>query len=175
MIEDDIREGLLGAFPAGFMLILANGNGPRPAGMYGTVRVETSSSAPAHVSRPSVNLPSPSFGQRQLAAHHAGQVEVQVFGEGSYDVLTTVVLMLDSIQAMEAAELAGVVFGTTQRVDHIPALRDDSEYESRAVASIPFSYTRRVIEPVPVIETVEGSVSVSGAPPATFRSHHGEN
>ena len=175
MIDDDILAGLQGAFPPGFVLIQAHGNGPRPSGVYGTVRIESSASAPAHVGRLSVTQPLPALGRRELAAHHSGQVELQVFGEGSFDILSTAVLMLDSLAGIDSADAAGVVFGTTQNVQSVPALRNASEYEDRAVASIPFSYTRRVIEPVPVIETVEGSVSVPGAPPVTFRSHHGEN
>lgn len=175
MIDDDVLAGLQGAFPPGFMLIHAHGNGPRPVGVYGTVRIESATAAPAHVGRLSAPDPIPAFGRRELAAHNSGQVEVQVFGEGSYDILSAAVLMLDSLAAIDSADAADVVFGTTQSVQNVPALRNASEYEPRALASIPFAYTRRVIEPVPVIETVEGSVSVSGAPPVTFRSHHGEH
>lgn len=175
MIEDKVRDGLLGAFPAGFQLILANQNGPRPDGMYGTVRIESARSSPAIAGRSEAIQPAPTFAARELASHHNGTVEVQVFGTGAFDTLSAAVLMLDSLAAIESADAAGVVFGTTQNIVNEPALRNAAEYEERALASIPFAYTRRVIESVPVIETVEGSASVSGAPPATFRSHHGEN
>lgn len=175
MTDDDIRTALLPAFPAGFALIVANENGPRPPGVYGTVRVENSRRLPSQHEPIAVPAPVPALAQRANDAHRTGQVEVQVFGKGSYDLLDFAIQSLDTEAAMAAAEALNVVFGNTQDLQSVPVLRNASEFEPRAVASIPFAYTRRVVEQIAIFETIEGVALVDGLPPLPFSVNPADN
>lgn len=168
MTDDQVRTALLPAFPAGFTLIVANENGPRPPGMYGTVRVENSRRLPSHNDQTETPDPIPALGQRGNDAHRTGRVEVQVFGTGAYDALDTAIQRLDTEAAMDAAEAVSMVFGRTQDLQSVPVLRNASQFEERAVASFPFAYTRRVVEQIPVFETIEGEALVNDLPPLPF-------
>lgn len=163
MIEDDIRTALIPCLP-GVEIIIANENGPRPPGLYASVRLESAHDMPTHIGPASAPDPIPALGVRELAAHRVGLVEVQVYGVGSYDTLETAMLRTSTEGAMAAAEAVGLVFGTVQDLQSVPALRNESQWEPRAVCSLPFAYTRRVAEAVPVIETVEGTISIEGLP-----------
>lgn len=163
MIEDDVRTALLPAFP-GIEVIHANQNGPRPDGLYVTMRIETAHEMPAHIARPTTPQPIPALGSRDLGAHRVGQIELQCFGAQGYDTLEMAGLRLVSEACIEAAEAVGVVFGVTADLQNVPALFNESQWEPRAVCSLPFAYTRNIVEAVPVIETVQGTISIEGLP-----------
>jgi hypothetical protein len=163
MIEDDVRTALLPAFP-GLEVIHANQNGPRPDGMYVSVRIETAHEMPAHVGALTAPQPIPAFGSRPLGAHRVGQIELQCFGAQGYDTLETAGLLLAGDVCMGAAEAVGIVFGVVADLQNVPALFNESQWEPRAVCSLPFAYTRNVVEAVPVIETVQGTISIEGLP-----------
>lgn len=169
MIDDDIRTALLPVF-APLEVVHANENGPRPAGKYVTMRIERTHELPAHVGTIDEPPPIPAFGERDLAAHRTGLVELQAFGVGSYDDMDAAMLKLESLAAIDAADAAGVVFGTVSDIQNVPALRNETTWEARAVCSLPFAYTREVTEAVPVIETVEGEVIIEGFPPMPFEA-----
>lgn len=154
MIDDDLRTALLPAFP-GMALIHSNENGPRPSGVYATLRIETARRGPAIIGE--LN----SAGVRELVRHGNGTLELQCFGEGSYDALDLAVLRLNT-EAVQAAALGlNLSFGTSDRIQSVPALRNDSSWEQRAVVSLPFAYTRAASESLSWIETVTGQIEVN--------------
>lgn len=169
MIDDDVRTALLPAFGT-VPLIHANENGPRPEGVYATMRIETAHDMPAHIGPIVTPDPIPALGTRDLNAHRVGTVELQCFGEGSFDVLDTAALLLQGIVAMDAAEAVGVVFGVVSDLQNQPALRNASQWEPRAICSLPFAYTRRVSETVAVIETVQGTIEIDDLPPMPYEA-----
>lgn len=169
MIQDDILDALSPAFP-GTTVIHANENGPRPPGVYVAFRIEQAHDMPAHTGATTAPDPIPAFGAREIAAHRTGTIEVQCYGVGSYDLLESGMLRLAGLVAMDAADAAGIVFGVVQDLQNVPALRNESQWEPRAVCSLPFAYTRRVTEAVPVIETVEGTIEIDGLPDMPFEA-----
>lgn len=156
MIEDVILQALAPLF-APAPLIDAYSNGARPGVMYGTVRIESMHKLPNQAG------PQDDAGTRQVWAHRTGQVELQMFGAASYDALDLAVQRLVLDANVERFEAAGIVFGEASDVESIPVLRTASQYEPRAVASIPFSYTRAVDENLSFIETVEGEATIEGS------------
>lgn len=155
MIEDVILAALAPVF-APVPLIIANQNGPRPNTMYGTIRIETMTTLPTHVG------PQNDAGLRLVAAHRIGSVELQVFGAASYDTLDVAIQRFSHDANVERFEAAGIVFGESRNVENIPVLRNQSQFEPRAVASVPFSYTRTTEETLSWIETVEGEATIEG-------------
>lgn len=155
MIEDAILAALAPVF-APVPLIIANENGPRPATMYGTVRIETLHALPTHVGPQDAN------GMRLVSAHRTGLLELQMFGAESYDTLDLGVQRMTHDEHVESFAAAGLVFGPTHDVENLPVLRTQSQFEPRAIVTIPFSYTRSTQETLSWIETVEGMATVEG-------------
>lgn len=156
MIEDVILQVLAPLF-APHPLIIANENGPRPDQLYGTVRVEATNRLPVQVGMQDDE------GMRPVSAHRTGQLEIQVFGAASYDVLDLAFQRLSHEANIEAFEAAGLVFGDSHSIENIPVLRTASQFEPRAVATVPFSYTRATEETLSWIETVNGTATVEGS------------
>jgi hypothetical protein len=155
MIEDDLRTALLPAFGS-TELVLAHENGRRPPGVYATMRIESSRKTHVIVGKLKPD------GTRTFTAHGQGLLELQCFGQGSFDVLDTAVQLLAASEPQDAAVAGNVAFGPTNRVESVPALRNDSSWEPRAVVSLPFAYTREVSEALSWIETVEGTIGLDG-------------
>lgn len=155
MIEDVILAALAPVF-APVPLIIANENGARPATMYGTIRIETMNSLPTHIG------PQDDAGMRNVSAHRVGSVELQVFGAASYDTLDLATQRFSHDANVENFEALGLVFGEVRNVENIPVLRTQSQFEPRAVASVPVSYTRTTQETLSWIETVEGEATIEG-------------
>jgi len=171
MIEDDVRTALLPVF-TGTEVIIANENGARPAGRYVTIRVDGNAHRmPAHAG-PLVDPgePIPALGARDLAAHRTGTIELQCFGVGSFDLLDTAMLRLHEEASIAAAEALNIVFGTSNDVQSVPVLRNISEFEARAIVSLPFAYTRQVSETLPFIETVQGTIAVDDLAPMPYEA-----
>lgn len=157
MIEDLIIQALTPIF-APVELIPANDNGPRPEGMYGTVRVD----GPMH--RPPVHVGAQDeTGTRKISAHRTGNVELQVFGDDSYDTLDLALQRLSHDANIDAFYALGLVFGDTHDVENLPALRSGFEFEQRAIATLPFAYTRTTEENLSWIETVTGEATIEGS------------
>lgn len=170
-ISDDVRTALLPAF-APLDIVHAFQNGPRPSGMYATVRIETARALPAHMGWLEVPSPIPAPGSRVSEGDRIGTVELQVFGDGAYDFLDAAVGMLATEACMEAALALNLAFGMVSTVEAVPALLDGSSYEERALCSLAFAYTRRTEETLYNIETVEGTVAIenSDAPAIPYRA-----
>lgn len=156
MIENVILIALEPLF-APTKLIIANQNGPRPVGMYGTVRIDTLNRLPVHVG------PQDEDGVRKVSAHRTGQVELQMFGAAAYDTLDLAVQRMTHDEYIERFEEAGIVFGDAHEIQNLPVLRNQSQFEPRAIVEIPFSYTRSTEETLPWIETVEGEATIEGS------------
>lgn len=162
MTEDDLRTALLPAMPAGVDIIIAHENGPRPAGLYVTLRIENTHQLPGHAG-PLEGNPAPTgFGTMPIDAHRTGLLELQCFGVGSFEVLDLAMQRLQFETVIEAAEALNIAFGRSSDVENVPALRNELSFEPRAIVSLPFAYTRRVVESLPYIETVEGTISIEG-------------
>jgi hypothetical protein len=158
MIDEDVRKALEVVFP-GTELIHAHDNGPRPDVRYITVRIES----PAR-RLPSIVGKQDAQGNQPRDAHRTGSVELQAFGVGSFDLLDEGLQRLDQENAIAAAEARHLVFAMTADVQEIPLLRNQSEWEPRAVATLSFAYTRRTLENLSWIETVEGEIAVGDLP-----------
>lgn len=156
MITDIILIALAPIF-APIPLIAANENGPRPATLYGTVRIESMDRLPAHVG------PLGDDGVRAVAAHRVGQVELQLFGVQAYETLDLMLQRIAFDSNIEDFEAVGIVFGEASSLEDLPVLRNISQFDPRAVATVPFSYTRAVDETLPFIETVEGEATIEGS------------
>lgn len=164
MIEDDIRTALLPVFP-GVEVVLAYENGPRPPGLYVTVRIENAHKLPAHVGPlPTADIPIPQFADRAIQAHRTGQVEIQCFGDQGYDVLDAAINLLSSEAAVDAAGALDIAFGRASDIQRVPVLRNDSTYENRAIVSLPVTYTRGGVESLSWIETVNALAKVGDLP-----------
>jgi hypothetical protein len=155
MIEDVILQALAPVF-APHPLIIANENGPRPTVMYATIRVETMNRLPTHVGMQDEE------GARNVSAHRVGQIELQMFGALSYDTLDLGLQRLSHDANIEAFEAAGIVFGDSHDIENIPVLRTQTQFEPRAVVTLPFSYTRATEETLSWIETVAGTATAEG-------------
>lgn len=158
MIEDVILAALAPVF-APTPLIIANENGPRPTGMYGTVRIESMHALPTHIGPLGEDVPD---GTRAVSAHRTGMVELQMFGAASYDTLDLGVQRMSHDSNVERFEAAGIVFGAAHDVENLPVLRNVSQFEPRAIVEIPFSYTRTTSESLAWIDTVEGEATIEG-------------
>lgn len=163
MIDDDVLA-VLGPLFAPAPLIFANENGPRPVVQYVTLRIEGAHKMPEHHG-PAVELgPAPAFGERANDAHRTGSVELQCFGAGSFDVLDIALQRLSEEATTDATNAREIAFGMSSDLRNEPAFRDGLSYEPRAIATIPFAYTRRTIEAMPFIETVNAIVAVADLP-----------
>lgn len=138
-------------------LVWANQNGPRPKGLYVVMRIDGA------MRRLPTNVGSQnSDGVRDVSTHRVGTLEFQAFGMGSYDLLDK------ATQTMTHESVRAALYGINTSIGPVgsiidePALRDTHEWEPRAIASVPVSYTLRTGETVPWIEAVEGVVSVDG-------------
>jgi len=158
MIEDVILAALAPVF-APTPLIIANENGPRPAGLYGTIRIESMHRLPSHTGPLAEGEPN---GTRTVSAHRTGMLELQMFGAAAYDTLDLGVQKFDHDENLERFEAAGIVFGAVHDVENLPVLRNASQFDPRAVVEIPFSYTRATSESVSWIDTVEGEATIEG-------------
>lgn len=172
MIVDDVRTALLPAFPPGTLVIIANENGARPAGRYVALRIDGNTHRmPAHTGAlADPGAPIPALGTRAHAAHRTGTLEIQCFGDGSFDLLDEAMLRLHLEESVSAAEALDLVFGTSNDVQDVPALRNDSTFEPRAIVSLPFAYTRQVSESLPFIETVQGTITVDDLAPMPYEA-----
>ena len=65
---------------------------------------------------------------------------------------------------IDAANAREIAFGTSSDVTNEPALRDGLSFEPRAIVALPFAYTRRTLESVPFIETVNAVAEIDDLP-----------
>lgn len=163
MIEDDVRDVLAPLF-APAPLIFANENGPRPVVQYVTLRIEGAHKMPEHHGKTADLGPAPALGQRPNDAHRTGNIELQCFGAGSFDLLDIAMQRLSEESFVDSANLREIAFGTSSDILNEPALRDGLSYEPRAIATLPFAYTRRTVETMPFIETVNAIAAVGDLP-----------
>lgn len=163
MIDDDLIAVLAPVF-APTAVIFANENGPRPLSQYVTLRIESARKLPEHGGRVVENGDAPAFGQRGNDAHRTGQIEIQCFGPGSFDVLDLAMQRLSEETHIDAANAREIAFGTSSDVTNEPALRDGLSFEPRAIVALPFAYTRRTLESVPFIETVNAVAEIDDLP-----------
>lgn len=156
--RDPFRTLLLPLIPAGTELIWANQDGARPAGLYFTMRFDgVVRRTPAIIGQ--LN----DAGVREVNAHRAGSLEVQAFGAGSYDALDVLGQQLAHDESLSRAESLNLAIGPMGAVTDEPALRDNHQWEPRAIAALPFAYTLTTQEELSWIETVEGTITVDGA------------
>ena len=163
MIDDDLIAVLVPVF-APTAVIFANENGPRPLSQYVTLRIESAHKLPEHTGVLTENGPIPALGSRPTDAHRTGQLEIQCFGPGSFDVLDIAMQRLSEEVHVMAANARELAFGTSSDVTNEPALRDGLSFEPRAIVSLPFAYTRRTVETLPMIETLNAVVEISDLP-----------
>lgn len=156
MIEDVIILALAPVF-APAPLIIANQNGPRPATLYGTIRIESMHRLPNHIGPQDVN------GVRKVSAHRTGQLEIQMFGVSAYETLDLIMQKFSFDANVEAFEQRGIVFGEPGDLENLPVIRNVSQFDPRAIATVPFSYTRAVDEALSWIETVNGTATIEGS------------
>ena len=154
MIEDDIRALLVKATTV--PIIIANGNGPRPKLPYITLRLETAPRAPLSETGLSAE------GIQTYAAQRDGTVELQCFGEGSFDALDEMSQRMKGPAMLAAAYEANLAIYATDAVQNVPVLRDGGKYEPRAVLDIGVRYTKQHDEDVGLIKTVQGEMSLQG-------------
>lgn len=139
-------------------VVWANQDAPRPAGLYATLRIDGA----AH-RLPMVTGMQDADGVRINSAHRTGNIEVQAFGPGAFDLLDTVGQVLMQDDAIARANAQDVAFGPMGDVVDEPALRDNHQWEPRAIASLPYAYTGQTNEELSWIETVEGTIGIEGA------------
>lgn len=139
-------------------VIWANQDGPRPAGLYATLRLD----GVAHRTPLIVGMQDDA-GVRINSAHRTGTIEVQAFGSGAFDLLDTVGQLLMQQDAIDRANTQDLALGPMGDVTDEPALRDMHQWEPRAIASLPYAYTGQTDEALSWIETVEGTIDVDGA------------
>lgn len=144
--------------PGNVPIIWANQDGARPAGLYVTLRFDgIVRRAPAQVGMQDA------VGIRAVSAHRSGNLELQAFGTGAYDLLDVLGTQLAHDTALVQAEQLNITIGPMGNVTDEPALRDNHQWEPRAIASLPFAYTASTPEELSWIETVTGTIQVEGA------------
>ncbi|MDI9250281.1 hypothetical protein QMZ25_16900 [Stenotrophomonas sp. RS-48] len=152
MIEDEIRA--LIAKATTLQVIFANQNGPRPKLPYITVRVDTAPRAPL------LEADLSDDGNQTYAAHRDATVELQCFGDGSFDALDDLSQRLKGPYMVAAGYAANIAVYATDSVQNIPVLRDGAKYEPRAVLDIGIRYTKQHDEEVGLIKTVQGEMTL---------------
>lgn len=138
-------------------VVWANQDAPRPAGLYATLRIDGATHR-----MPMVTGMQDDDGVRINSAHRTGNIEVQAFGAGAFELLDTVGQVLMQDDAIVRANAQDVALGPMGDVVDEPALRDNHQWEPRAIASLPFAYTGQTNELISWIETVEGVIAIEG-------------
>jgi hypothetical protein len=152
MIEDEIRRFLVKATPV--PIVIANQNGPRPALPYITLRVDAAPRAPLLEADLSDN------GVQTYAAHRDATVELQCFGEGSFDALDDLGQRLKGPAMVAEAFARNLAVYAVDAVQNVPVLRDGSTYEPRALLDIGIRYVKQHDEDVGLINTVQGEMTL---------------
>src|SRR5690606_28687175 len=101
-------------------------------------------------------------GIQTYAAHRDGTVELQCFGEGSFDALDGLSQRLKGRAMIAAAYAANLAIYATDAVQNVPVLRDGGKYEQRAVLDIGVRYTLEHAEDVGLVKTVRGEMALQG-------------
>ncbi len=154
MIEDEIRTLLAKATP--LPIFISNGNGPRPKLPYITLRLDT---APRGTL---LEVGLSNEGAQTYYAQRDGTVELQCFGDSSFDALDDLSHRLKGPSMLAAAYAANLAVYAVDAVQNVPVLRDGGKYEPRAVLDIGVRYTKQHVEDVGLINTVKGEMSLDG-------------
>lgn len=152
MIEDEIRA--LIAKATTLQVIFANQNGPRPKLPYVTLRVDTAPRALLSEADLSEG------GVQTYAAHRDATVELQCFGDGSFEALDDLSQRLKGPSMVAAGYAANIAIYAVDAVQNIPVLRDGAKYEPRSVLDIGVRYTKQHDEDVGLIKTVQGEMTL---------------
>lgn len=160
-LRDKLAAVLAACLPAGFKVIGAEGNGPRPAKEYAAVKAEDLTLFPVH--RDEVG----DDGSRQLHRHQSFTMQVQIYGKQCLLLADQIVMSLDKDAVLALLEKLDVDLSGEPNIDNVPALLDDLSYEPRAILRIAGQHTLVTTEDVGFIETVNGTATIEGASQTT--------
>lgn len=146
-------------------MIWANGNGPRPKQAFCTLEITPSTPLPVH--RGHVD----EQGLRLTQASRIVEVQVQFFGDEALSRADSFSMRLWTEGAQDLSEALDIGILSVDRIQQLPSLRDDAQYEDRAIVDLTCHYLGSVEEFVSYIETVEASAQVNELPPTPFTVH----
>lgn len=141
---------LLAPIVAPATLILADGNGPRPAKPYATLDVTEAGAAPWLVEGPP-----DANGVAAFTEHATANVEVQFYGEGAQGRAKALGQRLRLPTAVDRAAALGIGIGTVRPATSLSALLNETQREERSVVEFTAHVTDAVAEAVGLIEHAE--------------------
>lgn len=142
-------QALIAPLVAPGLLILADQNGPRPDKRYATLSVR--STAPITV----VKRPVDANGVIEVVQPQQMVVEVQWFGQGSFQSAQEAGVKLRFPSVVDRAEVLGVSIIDIRSVTRVPELLNQSQYEERAILEFLAYDTIALGDDVGLIEHVE--------------------
>lgn len=145
-------------------IIHANENGSRPPKPYIAMRLALGVPHPVHHGR--VN----GDGIRAISSHRDVSVQLQVYGEGSWDIAESLVLSLSKESLIDMSEMLNISINDQVRIQDVPMLLDTAAYESRAIVDLQATYTASINDEVGYIETVRGEGIVDDLPPRPYEA-----
>jgi len=141
-------------------VVLANDNGPRASRPFISMQIAVGEPQPVHRGRVDDD------GKQPISAHRPVSVQLQCYGDGSWDILDALQLKLYADGMIDLAESLNIAVLRQPRLQDVPALLDGTKYESRAILDIEAMYTAVIEDDVGYIETVNGTVTTTpGAAP----------
>lgn len=133
-------------------IIPANDNGPRPKKPYITLQVRMSSPQPVH--RGAID----DEGEQALYSHRSAEIQLQVYGAGSWVVAESLAMKLHSEYLQELSDTLNISIDDQVRIQDVPMLIDTTTYESRAIIDMTGSYTASFDDDVGFIALVNGAL-----------------
>lgn len=161
-VHDDFWSLFSAATPV--PIIHANQNAPRPSKPYIDMRLAVGVPYPVHHGR--VN----DDGMRAISSHRDVSVQLQVYGEGSWDIAESLALSLSKESLIDMSETLNISINDQVRIQDVPMLLDAATYESRAIVDLQATYTAAVIDDVGFIETVRGTGVVDDLSPQSYEA-----
>ncbi|TFL14217.1 hypothetical protein CSC67_08680 [Pusillimonas caeni] len=136
-------------------VVFANENGKRPERPFITLQVSVGAPQPIH------RGPVDDDGLQRISAHRPVTVQLQCYGAGSWGVLDELQLKLYTDSMSDLAESLNIALQREPRLQDVPALLDDTKYESRAILDLEAMYTAGIDDDVGYIETVNGTIETT--------------
>lgn len=158
MIHDDFAAFFQSLNPA-VKIIYANENGTRPPKPYITQQILTGPAMDVHTGAVDDD------GNAILSKHRRVSINLQCYGDGSWQIMEDMEMSLNKQAALEAAYLYNIAIGAVPGLTDITLLMDDTTFENRTLLNVIAFYTYQTEDQLGFINTAEGvgeSVPESG-------------
>lgn len=155
-LRDKLAAIMALCLPAGFQIIGAYSNGPRPEKEYAALDIQGLETLPVHREETDAD------GNRTLSRHQTFELRLNIYGKACLQLADRAAMHLETDAVLALTEQLEVSWSTEPKTDNVPALMDDMSYEPRALLRIEGQHTLVITEQVSFIDTVNMTGATEG-------------